>query len=211
MPARTTRRTTRKPRKTYRRKATRTRVPRSVPVNQLSTTRLFEATSVNATNAGNYGAAYSFNISSLPDVTDFTTLFDQYKLNKVEFTLIPNITSNDMNPVSTYYEMPNVHTVIDRDDDSAITSLTSLMQYPSYRRTRGHQVHKRTFVPALAQTIFKTASTTGTAQKAPMWLDLTDTTVPHFGLKLFIDQTNASTNIKYRLYIKYWLQFKGVR
>lgn len=208
MPARTTRRTTRKPKRTVKR---RTRVPRSVLTNQLSTTRLFESTSVTASSAGAVSTGYSFSISTLPDIADFTALFDQYKLNKIEFTLVPNITSNDMNPVTTYYEMPNVHTIIDRDDDATPGALINLMQYPSYRRTRGHQVHKRVWVPSLAQTIYKTASTTGTAQKGPMWLDLADTTLPHFGLKLYIDQTNAATNIKYRLYIKYWLQFKGVR
>lgn len=199
-------------RRRYARK-TKTTASRAPPrgVNMLSTVRLFQSANVVASNSGAVSNSYSFNIASLPDITDFSNLFDQYKLNAIEVTFIPNITSNDMNPVSTYYEMPNVHSIIDRDDDAAPGALTNLMQYPSYRRTRGHQVHKRYWKPALAQTIYKTGATTGTAQKGPMWLDLADTTIPHFGLKLYIDQTNASTNIKYSMYVKYFLQFKGIR
>lgn len=193
---------------------TRAIVPRyrgGLKPNFLTVTRVVEGTSITASSSGAYATGLSFNINGLPDLTDFTTLFDQYKLNGIQIQFIPNITSNDMNPVSTYYELPNFHTIIDRDDEIAPANLNVMMQYPSYKRTRGHQVHTRYFRPSLAQTIFKTSSTTGTSQVGPKWLDCADPTIPHYGMKVWIDQTNSTTNIKYRVYTKYYLQFKGVR
>jgi len=203
-----------RPGRTYgrRKRAYKPRVPRRRnPRNILTTTRMYEGTSVTASNAGALAQAYSFNLNSLPNVTELSNLFDQYRINAISFTMIPNVTGNDMNPVSTYYEMPNVHSVIDFDDDAAPAAVTELMQYPSYRRTRGTQIHTRYFKPCIAQTIYKTGATTGTSQRRAWWLDLADTTVPHFGLKIYIDVTNAATNIKYRIYVKYYLQCKGVR
>lgn len=138
-------------------------------------------------------------------------MFDQYKINGIQIQLVPNVTGNDANPVSTYYTLPNVHSIIDFDDDVAPAALTDMMQYPSYRRTRGHEVHKRYFRPAIAASVYKTASTTGTSQQFNKWLDCADTTIPHFGLKLWVDQTNSATSVTYQVYVRYYLSFKGVR
>lgn len=180
------------------------------PTSAYRFTRISQGSQILASNAGAATGAYNFQLASLSGYTEFTALFDQYRIVGVEVQLIPNVTGSDANPLSTVVLLPNVHTVIDYDDDSTVGTLTTLMKYPSYRRTRGNQVHKRFLRPAAQIEVYKTAGTMGTSAKWGQWLDCGDSTIPLFGMKYYVDATNSATTIAYQVYFKYYLEFKGV-
>ena len=64
--------------------------PRTVAIK-----RTYQATTV-GTDTGTFKAigAYDFKLSYLPAYTDFTNLFDQYRIVKVKIEFIPNLTGN---------------------------------------------------------------------------------------------------------------------
>ena len=49
---------------------------------------------------------FTFALADLPNYTEFTTLFDQYRINAVKLTFIPRLSSADSNPLATVSAIP---------------------------------------------------------------------------------------------------------
>jgi len=154
-----------------------------------------------------------FTLGMLPNVSEFTALYDQYRINKIKVVLVPALTGLDGNPQSTSYYMPNFHSILDYDDSNAPTALSQLMEHPNYRRTRGQRDHKRYFTPAVAAEIYQSGVSTSYSQKFKQWLDLASTSVPHYGLKYCVDVGNPAggTQWAWRQYVTFYFSCKGVR
>lgn len=157
------------------------------------------------TGAQGYGINFQFNM--LPGYTDFTSLFDQYKIKKVVFSLIPKISEASLALGATNNSaLVNLHSAIDHDDSTAPTSINQLCQYESYKTTRGHNVHTRVLVPKIELSNGASTST----PKAYQWIDTADATVPHYGVKLWIPFITASTIVYYDLKVTMYFDCKGV-
>lgn len=180
--------------------------------------------------------ALSFNFAQLPDHSEFLAIYDMYRINKIKVTLVPNWTQMDAGFVPTSGNwafnnsqffgqgMPNVHSVIDYDNvGMAGYDVTDLMQYTTYKRTRGHQEHTRYFTPAIQMgsqvAVNSGTASTATVQKFKPWLDF-QTDVPHYGVKLIVDEFShiyangtdvPNPNLFYRIYATFYFQCKGVR
>jgi len=149
--------------------------------------------------------AFTFSLSQLPSHSDFTALYDQYKLNAVSIKIIPRLTESTSSSLSV------LHTCIDYDDAIAFSSYTDLMQKQSYRMTRGNKIFKCYFKPKmLVPTFLSTALTTfGTQPKSPTWIDCGYPEVPHYCLKTNFEPTSSVHT--YDVYATYYCSFRGVR
>jgi len=186
-----------------------------------------------------------FRLNEVPNHTEFTSLFDQYRINKIKLTLVPNwtnlngahipwsqpdVTGNSPSYLlnAWYLGNPNIHSVIDHDDlNMTGANVSTLMQYPNYRMTRGNRIHSRYFTPAIATGVYDgTANTVPGGVEYKRWIDCNEADIIHFGVKVFVDpgalwdyntgafQTDAaqpSMNIFIRVYATYYMEFKGVR
>lgn len=91
-----------------------------------------------------YFGTLSFNLKQLPDYTDFTSLFDSYKIDWIEVTLRAAQNSVDISqqvygPTGTAGQvnsLPLFTYAIDRDDSVPPTSSDQLLQYANCRVKR---------------------------------------------------------------------------
>lgn len=150
------------------------------------------------------GLGWNWRFNQLAGVSDFTSLYDQYMIKKIVVKIIPRATENAITPGASSTDLQTIHSVIDYDDSAAPGGINELVQYQSYKATRGNNVHTRVFVPRIALTTDNT--------KKYQWIDLTNTAVPHFGMKTWISNpTSPATTVSYDMLVTYYFSCKDVR
>lgn len=172
--------------------------------------RTFQGSTYQASAGGTNPNAFYVTFANLPNYTEFTALFDMYRINYIVWKLVPTVTSLDLNPAATAAVLPNVHSVIDYDDSNNPTLVTDLMQYSNYKMTRGNRIHTRKFRPAVTLDADGAAST---APKWKQWLNLAATGSEHRGIKFIIEQADGVTSgqLPYKSYCTVYFSCKGVR
>lgn len=160
---------------------------------------------------------FSFAFNQLPGTTDFTTLFDQYKINGIKFSLAPTTTEAILSGVSGSsgaLGFRRVHTVLDFDDASAPTGENQMLEYQSRKTTNPMQTHSRYWKPTILTEQYRSAVSTAYAPQRNKYLDLTYTDVPHYGLKLYVDApiyNGVAAAITYEVFVTYYFTCKNVR
>lgn len=178
------------------------------PVQYFKRTRYYPASLTIASGATSYQGV-SFTLGDIPDVTDFTALYDQYKILALKVQWLPRGNSSD---VANQGSISRMFSVIDRDDDATPSSIDQLCQYESLKVTPTTQVHKRYFKPSIRREIATGLGTTGSEVANPQWIDVTNTNVKHYGLKLAIQgPTPVGLSITYDAMVTFYMAFKNVR
>lgn len=154
-----------------------------------------------------FAAAWSWDMNALPNVTDFSNLYDMYMIKKIVVKIIPKYTEAILNSgASTNANCQQIHSVIDYDDGTNPTSINDMVQYQSHRLTRGNQVHTRVFVPKVELT-----TSAANAPKSYQWIDFDSLTATHRGMKVYIPApTTASTQVSYDVQTIYYFSCKNV-
>lgn len=162
-------------------------------------------------------------ITSLtPDYAEFTSLFDQWCIEKVEVSLLPSYSMAGMS-ANGLLMLPSIIHATDDDDSSSATNL-ALQQYGNAKYTQllqnnqGDVVPLRVFRPKPAIAAYQTGATFayGELTKGPKWIDVAYPTVPHYSFKAAIDPSGATgTANSIMAYIdvvvKYHFKFKTIR
>lgn len=179
-------------------------------VHHFKRTNVLSSITTSITAGVNTHQSFSFKFSDLPNYTEFSTLFDQYRMNKFVIKLVPTITGAEPTSTGAAYSLPNVWSVVDYDDAvDAGNNLISLLQYPNCRMTRGHKIHTRVWRPSVLLDAY-TGATEGNTIKFKQWLNMADVTIPHYGLKIWIDQCLGAV-MEYRVFFTAYFSCKGVR
>jgi len=160
--------------------------------------------------AWQYGAL-NFQLANLPNYTEFTNLYDQYRICGIKVEFRPRVTGNDANAMATLVQFGDLCTVIDRNDNTAPTTQNELYQYSTLRTTRMIRGQKRYFVPACLVQTYETAVTAGYASKFKQWLDTNDYAVPHYGLKYAIAPSSSATAVTIGVIVTYYFQCKDIK
>lgn len=153
-----------------------------------------------------------FRLNELVNVSEFTNLFDRYRIRGVQVKIVPAVTGYDGNPQATAAGRPNLHTAIDYNDSTAPANVLELMQYDTYKMTPGDRVHKRYFSPRPSQEVFRTAISSSYATlPRNTWLDCTTSgiDIPHFCLKWVTDNTGVAFN--WIVYKTFYFQCVGTK
>lgn len=151
----------------------------------------------------------SAGLISMPNVSEFTNLFDKYRLLGYSIRFIPRYNSVDQatgNALICNY-------VYDSDDNTVITSLSDLMQYPNVKSvgitsTKGLTLFVK--YPCVAPMVYNGLTTTAYAVKRSPWLDLSSAEAPHWGIKL-IFTGNASATYVFDIKCSWYFAMKDVR
>lgn len=158
--------------------------------------------------------SFTFSLAAIAGYTEFTTLFDQYKITGVKCIFLPRV-DNNPNPDSTSgVAVGNPTTGLiyytpDYDDANPAAS-AALSQYQGVRITRGDQPFSIFIRPRIA-----VAAYTGTGQiftgymNTQGWLDSASSGIPHYGLKLSWTQTTPQ-QMTYDVQAIYYVKFKNV-
>lgn len=169
---------------------------------------VFLQSAIQVSNLVDYSNHFGFTLGQLPNATEFTGLYDEYRINKVVIKLIPKFNSTLQGTGIANY-MNQVHTCLDYDDANALptaTAINDITQYQSHRMTMGARTVTRVVVPKIELT-----GSGAQAPKAYQWLDTDQTAALHNGVKVVIPKCdNASSLIIYDLQITTYLSFRNV-
>lgn len=156
--------------------------------------------------------------AAMPSNTEFSNLFDLYMIDKVDICPWATYSSQGMAyPIGAGPGMlPFVCYAAD-DDDSSATGVTTLQQYDTCQYTNFSGLGPRdkliTIYPKYASQTYQTAVTTGYAPKRG-FVNSTNSSVPHFGFKMALDDSaftsTGATNLAIINFVfKYHLKLKG--
>lgn len=174
--------------------------------------RTCQLTQLSFNNASTNVGAYVFSIGNLPNVTEFSNLFDEYLITGIKIKFIPDITGNDATPIGSVVALPNFYTVIDHDDNTAPSNLDELLQYQTLRMTQGHRIHSRYLKPMVSNAVYKVGLTSGYGSMRAQWCDFSNTDIAHYGLKYCMDPSwNNATALKYQVIATFYFKCRGVR
>lgn len=192
----------RRPRMMRRRYPIRKRLSRRPKVHLFK--RSFHTTITILKSSNTAGCNY-FTLDQLPNYTEFTSLYDQYKVNGLKYEFIPRFNSIDQ----TAGTGGEFYTAIDRTDNNSPSTLNELLEYQSMRKSPLTRKHTRYFKPGVPTAVF--ASTDDPANsvlpidaivKLSPWITTdapstgggTSNQIQHLGLKFWCSATNASSN-----------------
>jgi hypothetical protein len=158
--------------------------------------------------------ATSFSLSGVPGYTEFTALYDQYRITKVNLHLWPtNIAVTNSNSGSTIVNLaPRVVTAIDYDDSTNAGSFNELREYSTAEVHIVTDKVVRTFSPAVSTVVYEGVSSSGYAPTWGQWISTNDPSVPHYGMKGAIEATGSSSvdsAYGYRVEAEYFLEFRA--
>jgi len=141
--------------------------------------------------------SYECTFDSIRGYTDFTDLYDRYMITCVvmRFRLVnnPNSTwSLNTNPAAQTAMSANFYPAMYycKDyDDSAAETLEQLKERANTKRMilQPNKMYKIVLRPAVTMQTYATATSTGYAPKWKQWIDMANTSVPHYGLKYVVD------------------------
>lgn len=155
-----------------------------------------------------YLQAINFQLAQVGgNLGPFTALYDQYRIRKVVWQLIPKFNVSEVSTGATAGgNLPMIATCIDYDDSNTPAAFGDIIQRQNAKLHRS-KIISRVLKPCAN---FVVDATTGAlAVKQSPWLDITNVSVPHYGIKLGI--TSTQVDMDFEVVVKYYLQFRQVR
>lgn len=146
-----------------------------------------------------------FSLANVTNYTEFTNLFDMYKINGIKIRFMPRANSAE---AGTNQGLVKFFSVVDYDDVSLPTAITDLLQYENVKITNTSRDHMRYFKPKVASAVYQNAVGTGYAPRSG-WIDCSSPTVEHYGIKWALQQLPAG-NQSMDIAITYYMAFKHV-
>lgn len=171
-----------------------------------------------------YDFAETMQFGNIKAYTEFTALYDRYRITcvQLQITLInnPNATwplnggpaGADHNGTNWY---PKFWYCRDYDDDTPIT-LADMRERSNVKNfiLRPNKEYKINVRPAILNQTYRTLTTTGYSPHWKQWIDMVDTNVPHYGLKWVVDTQGLNPDdtypFKIRVERKYFFTCKDV-
>lgn len=153
-------------------------------------------------------AGYSHALSDLPSVSAWTAIFDRYRILRVYVDFTPLATTNNTGTNQLGY----LHTAVDFDDATAPATTAAIERYSTYRAVVGCKPLRRAYVPRLSATVYYNGVVNAYAEApSQTWLDMANTSVPHYGLKAGLDPTTVAGQVAYVTRATYVIEVSGRR
>ena len=153
--------------------------------------------------APTYGA-FLFRLSNAPNSSEFTALFDQYKINAISCTFYPQQTAVDTH-IAPAVQNVRIFTAIDYNDSDPPLSIDTLRQYDNV------EVNPVTeqFTVYIANPKF--ADTTGSLRTG--YINTSSPSTVHYGLKYAVEPLapGSTGTYTYRVETVYYFSFKNAK
>lgn len=160
--------------------------------------------------------AIEIALDNLSGYASYAAAWDKYRIEKVELTFIPNCNTHNLSIASSSSttQVAPIATVLDFDDGNSLSTTASAEEYGTYKVHNPFLPFHRKYVPKVAMAVYDTALVTGYSQPdEPVWIDVSNTSVPHYGLKwaAYSNGGTQSTFQKWFVYVKAWVSFAQSR
>lgn len=206
-------------RKSYRKRAS--RILRTVGNGQVYPFKRFQfRDTLTPGDGATVSRSLDFKLSDLGNYTEFTALFDQFKIGGIKYRWVVNrnpdyggaVVSNVYNTaVQGLY--PRLMWVHDYDGGAAPANFADLQQYPKMKEVYLTPDRPYTkwyyFKPARLAVEYESATLSAYRPQWKGFLDVASVDTPHYGIRMFADSIN--TNVQVRLECWYYLVMKNVR
>lgn len=163
-------------------------------------TRTFEGgvdVACDGINPSLYG--FTFQLSNLPNSTDFTNLFDLFRITHIEVEWTPEYTElTDAAPISNAVNI-RFNSCVDISDGSAPSNVQAVLQYGNLHATGITKVHKIKFVPAILMDALIPCM---------CWVPTSAPTTKHYAVKVAVEPTGVA--MTFRSKVKFWLECANV-
>jgi len=149
-----------------------------------------------------------FTFSQIPLSTEFTTLFDQYIIDRVSVKFVPNKSDNQVGSTS---DMGIFYLVTDYDDLNSPTSVDQMLQYADCRIIRPLYSFTKKIVPKVTQALYGGGvfSSYGSSRS---WVDVASNNVQHYGMKYWWESSYGTPpNTRIDVFVTYYFRCKGLR
>lgn len=150
-------------------------------------------------------ASNSYTLGQLPNYSEFTSLYDSYKICGIKHKFILDVTSNELGSTTSF---PTLITVNDYNSGTALASEDVALQYASFKAARLDKPVKRYFRPCQV-----TEPSTLSQTVKSRWNQTNKADVIHRGLlPAVMYATTSSTAIgTLRVYVTYYLACRTPR
>lgn len=158
--------------------------------------------------------AYSFKLDNIINPSDFTNLYDQYRINKVTLMLEPVWTSNGQFVANLNIQNRKIRVVHDYNDNNPLSQEDDYLEYSNCKSYSPIRNIKITLYPKINNVVENAggaASAFTSMSSNKVWLNIAEDEVPHFGLKIFIPANISNVNEVplFRVRAKFDLSFKN--
>lgn len=156
---------------------------------------------------------YQFKLDNLVNPSDFTNLYDSYRINKITLMLEP--LWDQSSAAGSLNQNRRIRVVHDYTDAAPLTQEDDYLEYSNCKSyfpwsKRGIKI---TLYPKIKNVIENKDGGTNaytTVSSNKVWLDTDSDEVPHFGLKVFIPGSMAPTDLQlFRVRAKYHVSLKN--
>lgn len=153
------------------------------------------------------GLAIAFK---LDDFTD-TRMWDYYRINAAVVKVQPR--NNIGNPMIDNYGAV-CYSIIDFDDNNIPKSHNEFLNHTTLRMFRTGSVHVRKVKPRPLTYVFANSTTPQQAgltlpPRRTMWINMSAPGVPHYGIKMWFDNSKATKAISYEVIYKLYVTLKS--
>lgn len=161
-------------------------------------------------------ASWAFALADIPNVASVGALFDQYRIDEIQFRLRSrNPGLFVANQASPNYSAVSPLLVIDRDDNTAPTTLLELQQYDNCQCISAMDSIDIVFEPSITPAVFAGGAFNGYAvtDSGEYWLDVANTSIPHYGIKAGLPALVATTTQRFDWDVEaiYKVSFRSIR
>lgn len=164
--------------------------------------------------ASEVNLAKQFQVNLLQNISDLSSLYDQYRITKVVAYLDWSPLDGAAQAFSQAENMYSPIVMFIRDyDDSNILTTAEMKERATTRqfRMRPGITKKIALTPAVLQEIYRSGSTAAYAPKWKQKLDMANLDVPHYGLKFSVSNLNTANLGKITIRFKYYVSCYNTR
>jgi len=162
-----------------------------------------------------------FTLADVPSYTQFTSLYERYRLEAVDIVLTPFYTQTQAPLSAGNGSLAGMlHTIVDYNDYGALaasgSALTSMRGRASYRTLNIASVKPYRWLirPRIAVGAYGGVGFADYINLAPQWADTVSTDLQHYGIKWLFEVYNTSAVVQYanfKLEFTYHFSFKDVK
>lgn len=142
------------------------------------------------------GIGISFNLQACMDYNDFTQLFDRYKITGIKLKFLFQNNVSALQAVGNRAPLPLITYAFDADDANSppTRQAVAVKQYAKEKILNGNRTFSVFYKPRLSKLVYNGIITSAYTSSKPEWLDCNNPSVPHFGVKLWLNNWYSDTD-----------------
>jgi len=151
--------------------------------------RSFDLGDMARPSVSDQGFAFPFALNQLPNATEFTNLFDRYRINKIDLTFSwtlgdVRLTGAVLHPIMYVYQ--------DEDDASIPVTKLEVFERQAMQRFTFNEAKNSLTVSFRPRWIQNRSGVSTNLAPVGTWIDMATPAVQHYGIKGWVDHMSSS-------------------